>query len=464
MSEPEKEESAAPEGEAAPAEAAYADYADDGVASVRPRLPLWKRIGGEGLVISVAFHVLLLLIFAAWVITTITDTASAEPDTFATGSGGGAKGAQAKVFEHKMQPRNAQNLARNSARITSRSATATVALPDLPATSTPSLMAGMTGGGSSKGFGGGSGGGIGSGKGVGVGNGRNFVGLFGAKFGGIGLSGNFYDLKQTPQNKRTEMWGSDPDTIGPHNKAGVDAYVGELNEFVRARWSEGRLRRFFRAPEQLSATQFFIPERSANEAPKAYGVEGVAKPSRWVAHYKGRVKAPVTGKFRFVGFGDDLMVVRWESKVALDAGYDAPSVDAVTVVHADDPFREYRDFAGNPKIPHIDYLGTAPGKPAAKFRAGPWIDVRAGMDYSMEVLIGETPGGAFFTFLGIEVSTGKREGGDYAGERKVRLFKIGAEELPPEIAGGAGTGWEMNPGDWTFQPAGGGKAGAPGAR
>ena len=447
-----------PDAEDSPAEVTPEPETPDAPAGgVRPRLPFWKRIGGEGLVVSVLLHGVLLLFFAAWVITTITDTATSEPDTFATGSGGGAKGAQAKVFEHKMQPRNAQNLARNASRITSKSATATVALPDLPATSAPSLMAGLTGGGTSKGFGGGSGGGIGAGKGIGVGNSRNFVGLFGAKFGAVGLSGNFYDLKQTPSNRRTEMWGTDPDTIGPHNKAAVDAYVRELHEFIRARWSESRLRKFYRAPEQLVATQFFIPRRSANSAPEAYGVAGQVKPSRWVAHYKGRVRAPVTGKFRFVGFGDDLLVVRWESKTALDAGYDAPSVDAVTVTHNNDPFREYGDFAGKPRIPLVGYLGTVPNSAGARLRAGPWIDVRAGMDYSMEVIIGETPGGGFFSLLGIEVSTGKRKDGDFEGERRVRLFKVGADELPAEIADGAGTGWEMNPGDWTFQPPGGGK-------
>ncbi len=426
---------------------------------VRPRLPLWKRIGGEGLVASLVFHGVLLLLFAAWVITTITDTASAEPDTFATGSGGGAKGEKAKIYEHKMQPRNAQNLARNASRITSKSATASVALPDLPATATPSLTAGLTGGGSSKGFGGGSGGGIGAGKGVGVGNSRNFVGLFGGKFGGEGLAGNFYDLKQYPTKDPSPMMGPDPDNYNQANLPAVRAYVKEVHEFVRNRWSESRLRKFYRAPEQLYATQFFIPRSNASEAPKAYGVAGQVKPSRWIAHYKGRVKAPVTGKFRFIGFGDDILVARWDNKVALDAGYDAPSVDAVNVVHGDDPTREYPEFAGRPSIPFFDYHGTVPNSNAAKFRAGPWIDVRAGMDYPVEVIIGETPGGGFFALLGIEVSTGKRENGQFQGERKVRLFKIGNSELPPEIAGGAGTGWEMNPGDWTFQPPGGGGKG-----
>ena len=142
----------------------------------RGRRQLWDRIGGQGLVASLLFHGLLLAIFAAWVIVTITDEAKTDPDTFATGAGGGSKGEKAIIRDHKVTPKNAQNIARTSARITSKSSTSAVALPDLPTTSVSSLLTGMTAGGSSKGFGGGSGGGIGSGKGVGVGNARNFVG------------------------------------------------------------------------------------------------------------------------------------------------------------------------------------------------------------------------------------------------------------------------------------------------
>lgn len=146
------------------------------VSGMRRKQPFWKRIGGEGLVASLLFHSVLLVFFGVWVIVTITDEARNEPETFATGAGGGSRGEQARIFEHKLQPRNVQHLAQTSARITSKSTTASVALPDLPTTSAPSLLAGLSGGGSSKGFGGGSGGGIGSGKGVGVGNARNFVG------------------------------------------------------------------------------------------------------------------------------------------------------------------------------------------------------------------------------------------------------------------------------------------------
>jgi len=113
----------------------------------------------------------------------VTDTAKVDPDTFATGAGGGAAGDMAKIYEHKVTPKNARNLAKNTNRISTKSTTSSIALPDLPATSVSSMVNGMSAGGASKGFGGGSGGGIGSGKGAGVGNGRNFVGrpVMGAK-------------------------------------------------------------------------------------------------------------------------------------------------------------------------------------------------------------------------------------------------------------------------------------------
>ena len=165
-----------PEGAGSTAGPAAAFPGSSGGSPGRRKLRLWDRIGGQGLMASLVFHGALLVFFAAWVIVTITDEARTDPDTFATGAGGGSKGDRAVIRDHKVTPKNAQNIARTSARITSKSSTASVALPDLPTTSVSSLLTGMTAGGSSKGFGGGSGGGIGSGQGVGVGNARNFVG------------------------------------------------------------------------------------------------------------------------------------------------------------------------------------------------------------------------------------------------------------------------------------------------
>jgi len=398
-----------PPGSDIPQEPAYADYADTPAQGMRRKLPFWKRIGGEGLVISVVFHGALLLLFAAWVIVTITDEAKTDPDTFATGSGGGAKGERAKVYEHKLQPKNVQNLARTSARITSKSATASVALPDLPTTSAPSLMAGLSGGGSSKGFGGGSGGGIGAGKGVGVGNARNFVGVFGSKFAVNGLMGTFYDIKQTRQKRPTEA----KDNIGPYREA--------VRDFLNANWNPSKFSRYYEAPEPLYASQLFIPSRSANAAPEAYGVEKEVAPSRWVVHYKGTVRAPQTGTFRFVGSGDDWLLVRWNRKIALDDGYEHFEVGRDG---------NYKDF--NQVVTDAFAFNRAPGG-LARLRAGPWLTVRKGETIPIEILIGETPGGVFDVYLTIEVAKPQREKNKFVGEGTLKLFRVTNDPIPDEL-------------------------------
>ncbi len=146
------------------------------IGSKRVKPGFWRRIGGGGLTVSVLIHVLLVFIAAAYVISTVTDNAKKEPNTFATGAGGGSGGERVKNTQHKIQPKNVKSLAKTTTRITSKSASATIALPDLPNSASASTMvSGMMAGGASKGFGGGSGGGIGVGKGMGSGGGKNFV-------------------------------------------------------------------------------------------------------------------------------------------------------------------------------------------------------------------------------------------------------------------------------------------------
>jgi len=405
-----------PQASDSPQEPATADYADvpsDGhPQGMRRKLPFWKRIGGDGLIISVAFHGGLLLLFAAWVIVTITDEAKTDPETFATGSGGGSKGERARVYEHKMQPRNVQNLARTSARITSKSATASVALPDLPTTSAPSLMAGLAGGGSSKGFGGGSGGGIGAGKGVGVGNARNFVGVFGSKFAVNGLMGTFYDIKQTRQKRPTDA--------APQG-AGIGPYREAVRDFLNAGWNPSKFSRYYEAPEPLYASQLFIPSRSANAAPEAFGVAKEVQPSRWVVHYKGTVRAPQTGTFRFVGSGDDWLLVRWNRRIALDDGYEH------FLVGRDG---NYRDF--NQVVTDEFRFNRAPGG-LARLRAGPWLTVRKGETIPIEILIGETPGGVFDVYLTIEVAKPQRVQNKFVGEGTLKLFRVTNDPIPEEL-------------------------------
>ena len=378
----------------------------------RAKRTFWQRLGGEGLTISLIIHLILIIIAAIWVISTVTDSIKKDPDSFSTGQGGGAAGDRAKQFKTRVQPKNPKTMAKNAARITSKSPNAAISLPDLPASSVATLTSGMMSGGSSKGFGGGSGGGIGSGLGVGRGNGKNFVSLFGAKMGTNGLVGTFYDLKQTPSHKDTEC--APQSGIGPYREA--------VKEFFQSGWSPIKFAKYYKAPEPLIAGQLFIPSRSANAAPEAYGVEKEVKPSRWVVHYKGVVEVPQSIPFRFVGTGDDWLLVRWDKKIALDDGYER------FVVGGDGNYKDFKQTVTKEFV-----LDRTPGG-LHRMKAGPWINETKGKKVPIEIAIGETPGGVFDVYLAIEVATSsQRVKGEFVGEGTLKLFRVNSDPIPKEI-------------------------------
>jgi hypothetical protein len=402
----------------------------------RPRRTLWQRLGGEGLALSVLVHIVLVLIAIVWVVSTVTDGAGKkDPNAFATGAGGGAGGPKAKEFKTKLQPKNIKSLAKTNSRITSKNTNSAVAISSLPSMSNPLLSAGAIGGGASKGFGGGSGGGIGAGKGTGVGGGRNFVSLFGMKGGpnanAGGLIGTLYDLKQTADRK--------PTSAAPAN-TGIAPYRTSVREFLESGWSAGRLQRFFKSPDKLVSGQLFITGRSADDAPKAFEVEKLMKPSRWVVHYRCYVEMPSSMPFRFVGSGDDFLIVRWNRKIALDDGYETYLAGG----------GNYKDFGV--KVTQEYKVDRRPGG-LHRLKAGPWIQVTKGTKVPVEVLIGETPGGVFDCYLAIEVAkSSTKVNGQYEGEGTLKLFRCSADPLPAGVGRDKrGLNIDMDAKGWIFK-------------
>jgi hypothetical protein len=366
----------------------------------------------------------------------VTDGAGKkDPNAFATGAGGGAGGPKAKEFKTKLQPKNIKSLAKTNTRITSKNTNSAVAISSLPSMSNPLLSAGAIGGGASKGFGGGSGGGIGAGKGTGVGGGRNFVSLFGMKGGpnanAGGLIGTLYDLKQTADRK--------PTSAAPAN-TGIPPYRASVREFLESGWSAGRLQKFFKSPDKLVSGQLFITSRSADDAPKAFEVEKLMKPSRWVIHYRCYVEMPSSMPFRFVGSGDDFLIVRWNRKIALDDGYETYLAGG----------GNYKDFGV--KVTQEYKVDRRPGS-LNRLKAGPWIQVTKGTKVPVEVLIGETPGGVFDCYLAIEVAkSSTKVNGQYEGEGTLKLFRCSADPLPAGVGRDKrGLNIDMDAKGWIFK-------------
>ncbi len=381
---------------------------------------------------SVVIHLLLVIIAVVWVVSTVTDSAKSKaPDVFATGAGGGSGGPKAKEYKTKLQPKNVKALTKTDSRITSKNANAALAVSSLPAVANPMATAGAVGGGSSKGFGGGSGGGIGAGKGAGVGGGKNFVSAFGMRssVGAGGLIGTFYDIKQTSSRKPTPAANSIP------------AYRAAVREFLEDGWSSAKLTKYFKSPDMMVSGQIFITSRPAEEAPKDFGVEKQVKPSRWVVHYRCFVEVPSSLPFRFVGSGDDFLVVRWDRKIALDDGYETYFVGKDG---------HYKDFGV--KVSTEYKINRSPGS-LHRLKAGPWIQASKGTKVPIEVLMGETPGGVFDCYLTIEVAKSpKTVNGQYEGEGKLKLFRCSADPLPAEfVKDTRGLKIDMQADGWIFK-------------
>ena len=143
------------------------------------------RFGGQGLVVSLAIHGVLLFLATAWVVS-ITNSQKKEPSTFATGAGGGQGGERAIAQKTKQKPHSPKSLTKSSTKITSKNASTAIALPEMPDVSRAALGAMAS---SSKGFGGGAGGGVGGATGLGKG-GKNFTGrsVMGMKISGANIA------------------------------------------------------------------------------------------------------------------------------------------------------------------------------------------------------------------------------------------------------------------------------------
>ena len=197
--------------------------------------------------------------------------------------------------------------------------------------------------------------------------------------------GRFYDLKQTKEGAPSDIGrlvsqsrpfdSTDPDAIEATEK-----YRQVLERFLSG-WNERILERYFCAPQQKYTTAFMMPIMDANDAPTAFGVGDAVKPSKWLAYYQGEIVAPKTGKYRFHGVGDDVLVVRVKNRVVLDgsimnaSGWQSDD-------EMDDLFKSYNNWG---------------------MRVGDWFSLQEGKPVSMEVLLGEEPGGLFFAQLYVEM-------------------------------------------------------------
>lgn len=208
------------------------------------------------------------------------------------------------------------------------------------------------------------------------------------------LIGIFYDLKQTQKREETGM------TTGEYDRI--------VAKFLNNGWPEEDLSKYFRATRPLYADRIFIPKMWAEHVPRIFNVDNYAKGRLWLVHYKGQVKPPHAGTFRFVGFCDDFIAVAINGKNVLVnhwPGMNFPGVD-------------WRAPEGiGPRLVHGSIMN------------GDWFELKEDEIVDIDIAIGEIPGVHFSAWLFYQ-----EQGKDYPpgpdGVPLLPVFQVGDAPMP----------------------------------
>lgn len=238
--------------------------------------------------------------------------------------------------------------------------------------------------------------------------------------GGKGyLVGTFYDLKQRPSRRPVSM--SD------------ERYGAVIRKFVDSRWNEKILKAYFQAPGKKYPISLVIPVLTANETADAFMVSDRVRPCYWLIHYKGQIVVPETGRYRFCGTGDDVLLVRIGRKIVLDASQSLQGV----ISDWESPDRN------SGKYPLANGVMTI----------GDWFNVRKGDVLPMEVLVGEGGGSFFCCQLLVEQEGARYRQVEFSGGARPVLPIFKMAPVPKQMK----EKMELNPDEATFDgPTSGG--------
>ncbi len=252
------------------------------------------------------------------------------------------------------------------------------------------------------------------GAGLGEGLGDSGGGMGSGDSGGSALEGTYYDFKQTKSGASTGItW--DKKTFNVQGAKSLNQVATVLGEFINKNWSASVLNKYYQAETKLYASNFLIPNISGMYGPIAFNAAKKIDPSAWAAVYRGKVRAPKSGKFRFVGAGNHLICVKFNNKLVLEAGWAVPSMHKASeknpwgVWAMKGITAEYKEaIASGKDRSHRDYVlypnsGT-PGwnKALGGLVGGNVIEVKEGQVYPIEILVCDPAGGTFGFALLIE--------------------------------------------------------------
>ncbi len=261
---------------------------------------------------------------------------------------------------------------------------------------------------------------------LGEGHGSDGSGLGTGRAGGSALVGTFYDLKQTGKGRKRKV--SDLASGGDTGVLTINRnkYYEVISHFLNRGWRASLLSGYYESDRKLYASNFYMPVALARYAPIAYQVgdnkkpesQWMCQPSGWCVVYRGKVRAPKTGTYRFIGMGDDCIAVRFNRRLVLEGGYRLPSAGPASpkfllsskegreAFFNDVKTGRDHEHKGYELINTIEGIGVW-GRELGGLMAGAEFKVEEGKTYPIEILVAEE-GGKFGFMLFIEdITNGK---------------------------------------------------------
>lgn len=244
------------------------------------------------------------------------------------------------------------------------------------------------------------------------------------------IRGGFYDLKRLASSEPSKLKCNA--STGMLAKDGSSQALRLVAEFFAKDWNTDVFKDYFYSGDEYMVTHFFMPSADATYMSKCLNLK--LKPSGICVLYRGSVKSPMTGKIRFVGAGDDLLAVRFDNKLVLEAGNMLPSLynsklaktkdlwSKLGVLGSDSKYQKsikrYRKGDDYALIRHDSYPNW--NKHLGGLVVGPTVEVTEGQEYPIEVLYAEIDGkNAGYVLLYQDVSSTE---GDNA-TAGVKLFR-----------------------------------------
>ena len=261
------------------------------------------------------------------------------------------------------------------------------------------------------------------------------------------LQGVVYDLKLTKDKKATGNLSSlsswDSRVLNSKSTKIIQQFV--LGPWKRSTDAKGNIRypeldEFYCSPTRVWNSCFYKEGGACADAPRLFACEDVVKSGGWVAIFSGYVVAPFTGKFRFVGIADDVILVRFNNKIVLDYGW-----FSCTMGTTFDSFGSYKTVLGaSSSAKKPDAVSASPlysktplsilpinysDSQARGLQRGPVLEVKKGDVIPIEILLSEVGVGGFASMLFVERLDANGDPMDKDPE-KLQLFRT-TKHLPP---------------------------------